>query len=156
MFVLLIQIIKLHIFRHGIEVMEAGQYKADAAITPAAAQDVHTEGGPEGMGNEIQQMCFLALLLHLFRSQRRVEIQFVEVMIPIPVRIVNDIFFLRQFDFFVVMMELWMHEARHIGSLGRDQTHHIIREPAAMPQGLLPEIIQAGIALSISSVILCD
>ena len=77
----LVQIIEFDIFRHSIEIMKGRQDEADAAVTPAAAQDIHAEGGPCGVQKKICKTCLLALLLHFLRCQRRIKIQFAEIMI---------------------------------------------------------------------------
>ena len=133
--------------------MKAGQYKTDAAITPATTQDIHAKRCPKRMCDKICQLSLFSLLLHFFRCQCRIEIQLIKIVIPITVRIVNNIFFRRQLYFFIIMMELRMHKARYIRSLGWNKPHHIIRKPAAMTQGLLPKIIKPGIAISVAPIV---
>ena len=68
----------------------------------------------------------------------------------------NHIGILRQLLFHIVMMESRVYKACDIRALFGQQTHDVIRKPAAMTQRMLPEIIEACIEIGKFPIVFSD
>ena len=118
-------IIQLDIFRHRVEIMEARQHETDSPVEKTAAQKIHAETCPNRVQNHIQNIRGLALFVRFFRRKRRVKVQLVEIMIPIAIRVVNEIRAFGKIFFGARVMNLRVHEAGNVTARRREKPRDV-------------------------------
>ena len=80
------------------------------------------------------------MLMRFLSRKRRVKVQLVEVVIPIAVRVMDEVSRFREVLFRAGVMNLRVNKARNVTALFREKARHIVGEPAAMLKRLPPKI----------------
>ena len=151
--ILAVEVIKFDVLSHGVEEMKRRKHEADAPVEEAAAKEIHSEGRPDGVRDHVEERGGFAFGFGFSSGKRGVEIQFVEVMLPIAIGIVDEIFRRGQFDFAAIVMNFGVNEAGDVGACAREQSDDVIWEPAAVSKGLPPKIAQSGDGISERSIV---